>query len=271
MFKQLENLGYEDYLNKYPFHKSLNLDIEYYKKYNSVKLLSDKVKTELWAPVDPNYRIPYQPELDDLIRLHYLITSRRVTTVLEFGVGFSTFVLDHAIRNNQKLFQKHVNNNLRRENAFEVHSIDNSKKWIKQIKNQLKFYNTSFYYEKCRMGIFNDRICTFYDNLPNICPDLIYLDAPHQFSVLGKVRGISTRHPDRVPMAADILSIEHFLLPGTLIVVDGRTANARFLKANLQRNWKCTSNYNFDQHFFELMEEPLGYINSRQLSFSRKR
>jgi hypothetical protein len=110
------------------------------------------------------------------------------------------------------------------------------------------------------MGIFNDRICTFYDNLPNICPDLIYLDAPHQFSVLGKVRGISTRHPDRVPMAADIL-----------IVVDGRTANARFLKANLQRNWKCTSNYNFDQHFFELMEEPLGYINSRQLSFSRKR
>ena len=29
-------------------------------------------------------------------------------------------------------------------------------------------------------------------------------------------------------MAADILSIEHFLHPGTLIVIDGRTANARF-------------------------------------------
>ena len=33
-------------------------------------------------------------------------------------------------------------------------------------------------------------------------------------------------------MAADILAIEHFLVSGTLIVVDGRTANARFLKAN---------------------------------------
>ena len=104
---------------------------------------------------------------------------------------------------------------------------------------------------------FNDRVCTFYNNLPNICPDFIYIDAPDQFSVGGDIRGISTRHEDRLPMSADILSIEHFLLPGTLIVIDGRTANARFLEKNLQRNWEYFHSEEFDQHFFELKEKPL--------------
>lgn len=86
------------------------------------------------------------------------------------------------------------------------------------------------------MATFNDRICTLYEQLPNICPDFIYLDAPSQFSPKGEIRGISTRHKDRVPMSADILTIEHFLLPGTLIVVDGRTANARFLRQIYKEN-----------------------------------
>ena len=40
-------------------------------------------------------------ELDDLIRLHYLVTTRKVTTILEFGVGKSTIVFDHALRINK--------------------------------------------------------------------------------------------------------------------------------------------------------------------------
>ena len=106
-----------------------------------------------------------------------------------------------------------------------------------------------------------------YDNFPNICPDLIYLDAPDQFSSIGDVRGISTNHPDRLPMSADILTFEHFLLPGTLIVVDGRTANARFLKTNLQRDWIYHYSEEYDQHFFELKETPLGIYNKRQIEF----
>ena len=54
----------------------------------------------------------------------------------------------------------------------------------------------------------------------------------------GEIRESPQKHPDRMPMAADILAFERFLLPGTLIVVDGRGANARFLKTNLQRNWE---------------------------------
>jgi hypothetical protein len=69
-------------------------------------------------------------------------------------------------------------------------------------------------------------------------------------------------------MAADILAMEHFLLPRTLIVIDGRTANARFLKSNLQRNWKYSYYREYDQHFFELMEEPLGELNKIQIDYS---
>ena len=72
------------------------------------------------------------------------------------------------------------------------------------------------------MSTFNGRICTFHNNLPNICPELIYLDG--QIYLCWNIRGISTKSEDRLPMAGDILAIEHFLLPGTLIVVDGRTA-----------------------------------------------
>ena len=116
-------------------------------------------------------------------------------------------------------------------------------------------------------GTFNDRICTYYDHLPNISPDLIYLDGPDQFSPEGDVRGLSTKHQDRMPMAADILSFEHFLQPGTLIIVDGRTANARFLKANLQRKWSYYFNEEWDQHFFELIEKPLGVYNKRMIDY----
>jgi hypothetical protein len=68
-----------------------------------------------------------------------------------------------------------------------------------------------------------------------------------------------------MPMAADLLAIEYFLEPGTFIVVDGRTANARFLINNFQRNWLYAHVEEFDQHFFYLDEEALGKWNFEAL------
>ena len=68
-------------------------------------------------------------------------------------------------------------------------------------------------------------------------------------------------------MAADILLFEPFLLPGTLIIVDGRTANARFLKNNLQREWDYCHLDAEDIHVFELIEAPLGKLNKKQMEF----
>ena len=56
--------------------------------------------------------------------------------------------------------------------------------------------------------------------------------------VKGDVNGIHTRHPDRTIISSDILKIEHLLLPGTIVLWDGQTNNARFTQSNLQRKWK---------------------------------
>ena len=260
---KIEDFDYFQYLQDNPFHELLGLDL-------NEKSFEKKVYPPNFS-VDQNNNIPFPAELDDLIRLHYITTSRKVTTILEFGVGMSTVVFADAISRNFK-YKKDIEINLRRNNLFECHSIDNNNSWIKEcekrIPNLLKDKGISKIH-LCNLitGLFNDRLCTYYENIPNISPDLIYLDAPDQFSPLGEIRGLSTKHPDRMPMAADILTIEHFLQPGTLIIVDGRTANARFLEVNLQRAWAYYYSSEWDQHFFELQELPLGIYNKRMIDF----
>lgn len=210
---------------------------------------------------------PFPPELDDLCRLHYLTTSRKCTTVLEFGVGKSTFIFSDALQKNSEKYSRTVSSELRRSNAFELHSVDDEMKWINAVKNDCRNNNVNFHFSKVSMSTFNDRTCTFYENLPAICPDLIYIDGPARFSAKGSVNGFTTNFGDGMPMSADVLRIEHFLLPGTLIVVDGRSGNARFLKSNFQREWSYCYDETYDQHFFELTEAPLGIFNRRQIDF----
>ena len=262
-FLNLELINYDEYIYKNCIH-------EYFGDPVPIKL-GEKIIYDPNFSVDPKNEIPFQAEYDDLIRLHYLVRTRKVTTILEFGVGKSTVVFADALLKNKSEFKSKIKD-LRRSNPFECHSVDNSFKWIEECKKniQQKFFEeeiTHIHHSKLKTGTFLDKICTYYDPLPNISPDLIYLDAPDQYSAEGDIRGISTKHPDRMPMAADILTFEHFLIPGTLIIVDGRTANARFLKNNLQRNWHYFHAVNFDQHFFELLETPLGIYNERQIKF----
>lgn len=259
------SLDYNQWLQENKIHELMDMSIDDINEVNS------KIEKSLYHAVDPNNQIPFAPELDDLTRLHFFIRNRRVTTILEFGIGKSTVVFADALAKNKRDYGDFVSKNLRRSNAFQTHSIDNSKQWIESCKNSFPEHlmeDVSFYFSDVEMTTFNDRICTLYQNLPNICPDLIYLDGPGQFDVKGDVRGISTAHPDRLPMSADILILEPFLLPGTLIITDGRTANARFILNNLQRNWDYCHFVEEDIHAFELVEAPLGKINKLQLDFS---
>ena len=68
-------------------------------------------------------------------------------------------------------------------------------------------------------------------------------------------------------MVANILNMEPFLIPGTIILSDGRTANMRFLQNNLKRNWVYKHDVVNDQNILYLDEEPLGKINSNLLKF----
>jgi hypothetical protein len=168
-------------------------------------------------------------------------------------------------------FGDFVKSSIRRSDPFHVDVVDDVSKFLELTERRVPNHLSDvarFHFSPVEMTEFQQRICTKYLKLPNVCPDLIYLDGPSQHSVLGDVSGISTATPDRVPMASDLLRIEHFLLPGTLIVIDGRTANARFLAANFQRGWSYTEDPDQDVHYFELTEPPLGPFNRRQMEFS---
>lgn len=138
-----------------------------------------------------------------------------------------------------------------------------------RIPEDLKSTAT-FHQKSIHMGVFNDRVCTYYESTPLVSPDFVYVDGPNIFNVKSEISGWSTRHKDMMPMIGDLLRIEHYLTPGTIIVFDGRAANARFFSSNVQRGWGYQYDLEYDQHVFILQEEPLGVFNKAQLDFYQR-
>ena len=170
---------------------------------------------------------------------------------------------------------------LRRGNAFELFVLENEKKYLNISRNRIKKFNKylnikspikiNSYLTDIEMTTYNDVICTQYKNLPLCNPDFIYVDGPDQFNIKKNINGINTKHIDMMPMISDILKLEYFYLPGTIIIIDGREANVRFLKAFLKRNWKFSKDSKNDQNIFYLQEKSIGKYNNLNLEFYKKK
>lgn len=208
---------------------------------------------------------PFPIQYDDLARLYRLIRMRKPFTVLEFGIGFSTAVISMALSKNEEEWLKLPSRPIiRNRHLFQLYSVDTSKKWIintKKMLNEELRGRTHFSYSEVEVGLYRDQICHYYKNLPDIVPDFIYLDGPHPKEVKGKINGLSFQCDERTVMAADLLRMESILLPGTFILIDGRTNNSRFLQRNFTRNFRYNWDKNSDVSTFELMEEKLGPYN----------
>jgi len=214
---------------------------------------------------------PFPPELDDLVRLHRLVRQRRVFTVLEFGVGYSTLVMSHALERNKADFEAlEVKPRIRNSNMFRIFSLDSNETWIEETKKHfpealLPF--VEFARSPVHVGSFNGQICHFFDRIPNVVPDFIYLDGPHTKDIQGDFRGLDFQLPERTVMAGDLLAMEPVFVPGMMIVADGRSNNVRFLHNNFRR----TYDYHFDPDkeysTLELVEDPLGRINRPQIDY----
>jgi len=222
---------------------------------------------------------PYIPELDDLYRLYQFVLINKRTTILEFGSGWSTLIFSLALKELRDKFYNKVKL-LRRNNPFELFVIENEKKYLNITKNRINKFNKylniknpikiNYNFSDVEMTLFNNKICTQYKKLPLCNPDFIYLDGPDQFNVKKDINGISTGHKDMMPMVCDILKFEYFYTPGTIIVCDGRSANAKFLKDNFKRKWKYQNDYKNDQHIFCLQDPILGKYNKLQIEFYQK-
>ena len=215
--------------------------------------------------VSGKLNIPFPPVAEDLARLHRLIRKRKAFTILEFGSGLSTIVMADALSKNKAEFLAlDKKPELRNRFMFQIFSVESDKQWIENSQSNFPkhlFEYVNFHYSEIKIDTFNGRICHFYDNLPDIVPDFIYLDGPNPKDVKGNVNGMTFQCDERTVMAADLLLMESILLPGTFILVDGRTNNARFLKNNFQRNFEMRWDKDGDITSFELKEERLGKYN----------
>ncbi len=238
-------------------------------------LMRENVNDQLMRKLVSN---PYAPELVDLYRLYQFIVLNKRTTILEFGSGWSSLIFVSALNELKKKY-KHQVKKLRRGNPFELFILENEKKFLNISKKRIEKYLkkksiknfVNYKHSDVEMTIFNDRIATQYKSLPLCSPDFIYLDGPDQFRVKKRINNVTVNHKDMMPMVCDILRIEYFLTPGTIIVCDGRGANAKFLKDNFKRNWSYKNDHKHDQHIFCLNDPVLGKYNKLQLKFYKNK
>jgi len=204
----------------------------------------EKLIRQEWDDLDltsnASYAIPFDP-----IDIQFLITTiakKKPTTVLEFGSGFSTIAIAKALQTFCP--------------ASHLWSVESNPDWLTHtqdlIKNnqELSEYITLFPTTVSICQIDN-QVAHICDSLPNIVPELIYLDGPFGLDVCNNIRGISFSHlatnePDnsinvkaerghrRKEVSADILLYESTLRNQCTIIVDGRDCNSMFLKNNLK-------------------------------------
>ena len=226
---------------------------------------SIEYQRDVFDAVSGDLNIPMPPESLDLVRLHRTIRERKSFTVLEFGVGYSSIIIADALKKNQhdweKLQEKPA---IRNRHMFQLFSVDTSEKWIDILKSRIPDDlkdRVNLSHSQVKAGTFQGQLCHYYENVPDIVPDFIYLDGPHPKEVQGKVNGLSFTCDERTVMSADLLLMESTFLPGTCILVDGRTNNARFLENNFKRNYKIEWDAEDDVTWLELNEERLGKYN----------
>jgi len=210
---------------------------------------------------------PYDFELDDLYYLYCLTRQNAAVSVLEFGSGWSTLAFAKAIDENRRSMADAYN--VRHPNPFKVMSVDASEHWMDVTLSRLPSELRGLVIPQVttpRLIELRGSYVSVYGEIPPFTPDIIYLDGPDPEQVAGSIDGFVSLELHGLPMSADVLRIEPHLWPWTMIVTDGRTANARFLQANMQRNWQYLHDPFGDRTIFRLEETPFGPVTEEHLT-----
>jgi len=209
------------------------------------------------------------PKWDDLARLYKLVRERKPFQILEFGSGFSTIVMAYALKQNWDEYNAILAETDRQtDKRYEqprMVSIESSEKWRDNTRIKIEKAGLSYFSENVYSGVtiveYQGQVCHFYDELPDVVPDFVYLDGPDPSTVQGNINGLSFQNSKRTVLSGDILKYESTLLPGFFMIVDGRTNNARFLQRMLRRSYHVQYHEGADVTTFELIEPRLGRKN----------
>ena len=260
--KELIRSFYRNNLNKI-------LNINPSNDVNSNLIEDNKKEIDIFDPV-LNLTKKYPPIIPDLSRLYNLIKNNKPFTVLEFGVGYSTIIIAQALYENKKKFNVSQKKLIRNSKMFKLFSVDASQKWIDEVEKKIPDHLRDFITisrSDIEIRNINNQICHVYKKIPNINPEFIYLDGPHPLDPKGDINNISFQCLERTPISADLLLLESTLLPGTRILVDGRTNNVRFLKNNFKRKFKFRWDRYGDVTHIVLTEKKLGKLNKLGFEF----
>ena len=221
----------------------------------------------IFDAVSGEMQAPFPPYPEDLARLHRLIRQRRSFTVVEYGSGVSTVVIADALAKNEADWLAAPGTvEVRNRHMFQLFSVETSADWLKHVEENFPAHlrkHLTMHLSDVEMGTFNGQICHYYTSQPDVVADFYYLDGPWAADVKGDVNGLTFQCLERTVMSADLLRMESTLLPGTFILVDGRTNNARFLRNNFRRQFDYRWDQEGDVSTFELVEENLGKATSR--------
>jgi len=255
----------------------VNLDLKKnFYQYGIDKLLKEKVfkSSPIPKPMETFIKaggIQFEPDHSDLTRLYSIIRKRKILTVLEFGSGKSTMIMGEALKKNKQDYSKKISL-IRRKNPFHIFSLESEKKYAKIVTKECKKMKLEKYVtvnlSDAQQTVFNNMICGRYKKIPSVCPDLIYIDGPMPMSYKNsKNQYLDMNEPDITNITCDLLMIEPILLPGTIVIIDGLTNNARFNINNLKRNWLSHQDLDKDYTLMILDEPPLGIHHKNQLLF----
>lgn len=202
------------------------------------------------------------PVLYDLYNLHRLVRQRRPTTILEFGVGFSSLVLAHALAEN--LRDGPPARPAKAKGAPppppQIWTVDTNPRWIENVAQKMPAELrglVTFRHSKAEACEVAGQLCHRYVSLPSVVPDFVYLDGPDPADVTGSVNGLSFTLESGGPrqvVSADPVLLEPSLKTGFFMVVDARYNNVHFLRHNLRRRYRVRSDRVNRLVTFELRE-----------------
>ncbi len=173
------------------------------------------------------------PHYNDLWFLYRTVRRRKPSCILEFGSGCSTVILAQALFDNQCESSN---------NSGYLYSMDSESLWSEVTAKSMPKHLQGLYelwFSPVLEVEFEGTPAFRYSKIPDVTPDLIYLDGP-------------SLTPER-QVVVNVLDIEDRLLPGFCLIIDGRVKNTAFFREHLKGRYVFKNRALFANSVFKLV------------------